>query len=518
MTDSATENGRLVLILGDQLDRGSAALQAMDRQQDRVLMIEAREESRRIPSHKARTVLFLSAMRHHADWLEQQGYQVDYISLDDACADSFDSALRHAVTRYRPTRLLLVQPGEHGVEQVIRAVCAATGVAADMLEDSHFLCGREDFAAWRRGRKTLVMEHFYRHMRKRHGILMDDGQPAGGEWNFDRRNRGSFGRQGPGMLPAPPAFTPDSITRSVFDAVQRHFPDNPGSLESFNWPVTREQALQMLDDFVAQRLPAFGPYQDAMWQDAYLLYHSGLSAALNLKLLNPREVVEAAVQAYREDQAPIQSVEGFVRQVLGWREYVRGIYWSEMPGYLEGNTLDAQQPLPGFYWHGNTDMPCLRQVIGQTLDTGYAHHIQRLMVTGLFALLLGVRPQAIHTWYLAIYIDAVEWAEAPNTLGMSQHADGGLLGSKPYVASGRYIQRMSNYCEGCRYAPAEAVGASACPFTTLYWDFLMRHEERFARHPRAAMQWRTLQRLSPEKQRAIRAQATSLREELRHAG
>jgi len=514
MTHAAYDTDRLVLILGDQLDRQSAALQAMDRQRDRVLMIEAREESRRIPSHKARTALFLAAMRHHADWLRQQDYLVDYITLDDACAGSFGSALRHAIAQYRPASLLLVQPGEHGVEQVIRDVCTESGTAADILEDNHFLCSREAFAAWRRGRKTLVMEHFYRHMRKQHRILMDEGRPEGGEWNFDRKNRASFGKQGPGMLPPPRLFAPDGITRAVFDTVQRHFPDNPGSLHRFNWPVTREQAKEMLQDFVGQRLHAFGPYQDAMWQDEYLLYHSGISAALNLKLLNPREVIEAAVQAYRAGQAPIQSVEGFVRQVLGWREYVRGIYWSEMPGYLERNALDAQQPLPAFYWHGNTDMQCLRQVIKQTLDTGYAHHIQRLMVTGLFALLLGVRPQETHTWYLGVYIDAVEWVEAPNTLGMSQHADGGLLGSKPYAASGRYIQRMSNYCQGCRYDPAESVGSSACPFTTLYWDFLMRHEERFARHPRAGMQWRTLGKLDPDKKRAIRTQGASLREQL----
>ena len=274
--------------------------------------------------------------------------------------------------------------------------------------------------------------------------------------------------------------------------------------------MTREQALQSLDDFVAHRLAAFGPFQDAMWTGEPYLHHSALSAALNLKLLDPREVIDAAVAAYHDGRAPLASVEGFVRQVIGWREYVRGVYWSEMPGYLDRNALVADRPLPGFYWTGETDMACLREVIGQTLETGYAHHIQRLMVTGLFALLLGVRPREIHEWYLAVYVDAVEWVEAPNTLGMSQYADGGLLGSKPYAASGRYIQRMSNYCTGCRYAPDKATGETACPFTTLYWDFLLRHEQRFARHPRAGMQWRNLARLDGAQRTAIRRQADAL--------
>ena len=320
------------------------------------------------------------------------------------------------------------------------------------------------------------------------------------------------------MIPAPPHFAPDTLTAGVMRDVERQFPDNPGRLDRFAWPVTREEALAMLDDFVAHRLTAFGPFQDAMWKDEALLYHSGISAALNLKLLNPMEVIRAAVAAYEDRKAPLQSVEGFVRQILGWREFVRGVYWTEMPGYTERNALKATQPLPGFYWNGDTDMQCLRNAIRQTLETGYAHHIQRLMVTGLFSLLLGVKPQEVHAWYLAVYIDAVEWVEAPNTLGMSQFADGGLLASKPYAASGRYVQRMSNYCVDCRYAPDKAVGEDACPFTTLYWDFLLRHEARFSSHPRAAMQWRMLQRLDEPKKKAIIEQAKQLKTRLATKG
>jgi deoxyribodipyrimidine photolyase-related protein len=501
----------IALILGDQLDRGSPVLATVRRGTDRVLMIESREESQRVWSHKARSALFLAAMRHHRDWLKAQGYRVDYLTLDDAHAGSFASALDTTLQRLRAAWLAVVEPGEYGVREVIEAACRRNAVDLQVLEDPHFLCGTTGFAEWRRGRRTLVMEHFYRHMRKSHDVLIDDGEPLGGRWNFDRDNRRPFGREGPGMLPALPTYAPDAVTRGVLADVERHFPGNPGHLDGFAWPVTREQALTALEDFVKLRLSAFGPFQDAMWQEQPYLNHSALSAALNLKLLAPREVIDAATQALARGRAPLQSVEGFVRQVLGWREYVRGVYWSEMPGYLERNALGAHADLPDFYWTGDTDMQCLRAVIGQTLALGYAHHIQRLMVTGLFALLYGVEPAQVHSWYLAVYVDAIEWAEAPNTLGMSQYADGGLLASKPYPASGRYIARMSNYCDGCRYAPEKATGEDACPFTTLYWDFLLRHEARFARHPRAGLQWRNLARLDDTRRMEIRTAAERLR-------
>jgi len=506
---------QLVLVLGDQLDRNSTALQDFDTQADRVLMIEARSESTRIPSHKARTAFFLSAMRHHARWLGTRGFTLDYLDLDDPDADSFATGLERSIARRQPARVVVVEPGEFGVRETLEHVCSRHGVALDIRADAHFLCPTEAFAEWSRPRKTLVMEHFYRWMRKRHDILIDNGKPVGGKWNLDQDNRKPFGRRGPGLLPEPLGFEPDALTLEVCEAVERHFPDNPGTLDDFSWAVTREDALSALDDFIAHRLPAFGPFQDAMWQGEPYLHHSLLSAALNTRLLAPREVIDAALAAYEAGEAPLQSVEGFVRQILGWREYVRGIYWSKMPGYLEHNALGAEQPLPAFYWTGQTEMNCLAQTIGQTLETGYAHHIQRLMVTGLFAMLLGVRPRAIHEWYLAVYVDAVEWVESPNTIGMSQHADGGLLGSKPYAASGRYIQRMSNYCEGCRFAPDRSTGPDACPFTTLYWDFLSRHEARFRDHPRAGMQWRMLARLEPEQRAAVTGQAAALRASLR---
>jgi deoxyribodipyrimidine photolyase-related protein len=310
-------------------------------------------------------------------------------------------------------------------------------------EDRHFFCTVREFAAHAKGRKQLRMEYFYREMRKRHAVLMDRDEPVGGRWNFDADNREAFPQSGPGAVPATQQFAPDAVTREVIALVERHFPNHPGDLSTFAWPVTRDHALASLHRFVTERLADFGRWQDALWPQEPWLWHSHLSAALNLKLLDPREVVAAAERAYREGHAPLQSVEGFIRQILGWREYVRGIYWTQMPGYLEQNALGAHEPLPAFYWTGRTPMACLSDAIGQTLRFGYAHHIQRLMVTGLYALLLGVDPKQVHRWYLAVYVDAVEWVELPNTLGMSQAADHGLMASKPYIAGGKYIERMS---------------------------------------------------------------------------
>jgi deoxyribodipyrimidine photolyase-related protein len=335
--------------------------------------------------------------------------------------------------------------------------------------------------------------------------------PEGGQWNFDEDNREAFASTGPGVVPARAIFEPDALTREVIALVEARLASHPGRLDSFAWPVTREQALVSLQRFINERLPLFGRYQDAMWPGEPWLYHSHLAAALNLKLLNPREVVAVAVAAYHAGAAPLPSVEGFVRQILGWREYVRGIYWTRMPDYAGVNALDANENLPAWYWSGATDMACLRDALEQTLAHGYAHHIQRLMVTGLFALMYGVQPQQVHAWYLAVYVDAVEWVELPNTLGMSQYADGGQLASKPYVATGKYIQRMSPHCQGCSYDPTRRTGQAACPFTTLYWDFLMRHETRLAANPRMALQVKNVARLKDAEKKAIRERAAAIR-------
>ena len=504
----------LVVVLGDQLNPDSAAFDDFDRSQDAVLMAEVAGEATHVWSHQARIALFLSAMRHFRAALQKRGIEVHYRQLDDrGNQGDIASELRAAVRKHRPRKIVVVEPGEWRLKADLETTAEELDIDCDLRSDRHFLCSHEEFAQHARGRKQLRLEYFYREMRRRMDVLMEKGKPVGGKWNYDSENRGSFSKSGPDDLPPPRKFRRDATTKAVLELVERRFGDHPGKLDSFDWPVTARQAKQALDDFVQHRLPHFGQYQDAMWTDEPYLYHSRIAAALNLKLLDPRDVIGSAQAAYLAGSAPLNAVEGFIRQILGWREYVRGIYWMYMPEYLDRNALDANAPLPEFYWTGDTDMHCLRQAIGQTLDLGYAHHIQRLMVTGLFSLLLGVNPKAVHEWYLAVYVDAVEWVELPNSLGMSQFADGGVMASKPYAATGKYIQRMSNYCDGCRFRPDQATGEEACPFTTLYWDFLHRHRERLADNSRMSLQLRNLERKSSGQIEAIQSQAERLKQE-----
>jgi deoxyribodipyrimidine photolyase-related protein len=508
----------LVIVLGDQLDVQSSALDGFDPTQDVVWMAEVAEESTHVWSAKQRIAVFLSAMRHFAQHLRAQAMPVLYTKLGDANQPrSLALQLEQAMTQLSPSGLVLTAPGDWRVLQNLRAVAAAKKLPLDLRDDTHFFSTVREFAAHAQGRKQLRLEYWYRKLRHKHGILMDGKNPEGGQWNFDADNRESFGKTGPQNVPPPTRFAPDEISQEVIALVNTHFANHPGTLHTFGWPVTRKEAQLALQAFIQDRLPLFGLYEDAMWAGETWLYHSHLSCALNLKLLNPREVVQAAEDAYRTGHAPLAAVEGFIRQILGWREYVRGIYWTEMPQYLEGNALNAQVDLPAWYWTGKTDMACLKDALTQTLEHGYAHHIQRLMVTGLYALLLGVKPKAVHAWYLSVYVDAVEWVELPNTLGMGQFADGGLMASKPYVASGKYIQRMSNHCKGCKYDPALSLGERACPYTLLYWDFLMQHEVLLKKNPRMAMQLKNLGRLEAPAREAIRTQAAAHRAEVMRA-
>ena len=503
---------RLVIVLGDQLDLDAAAFDGFDTDTDAVWMAEVAEESTHVWSSKPRTVMFLAAMRHFALALHAAGRPLHYTRLEaPANAGSLAAQLQADILRLKPSSLVMTAPGDWRVLEGLKAVAEHSGLPLEIHEDRHFFSSIRDFAAHAKGRKALRMEYFYREQRRRHAVLMDGDEPVGGQWNFDADNREAFGAAGPGAVPPRTAFEPDAVTREVIALVNTRFAHHPGRLTSFVWPVTRAQALQSLHAFTEERLPLFGRFQDAMWPGDPWLYHAHLSAALNLKLLNPREVVAAAEAAYREGLAPLASVEGFIRQILGWREYVRGVYWTQMPGYLERNALDAQQDLPAWFWTGATDMACLRDALAQTLEHGYANHIQRLMVTGLYALMLGVQPKQVHAWYLAVYVDAVEWVELPNTLGMGQYADGGVMGSKPYIATGKYIQRMSPHCKGCRYDPAQRSGDTACPFTTLYWDFLMRHEAALARNPRMALQVKNVARLTDAQKQAVNERAAAIR-------
>jgi deoxyribodipyrimidine photolyase-related protein len=498
--------------LGDQLDLDAAAFDAFDASVDAVWMAEVVDESTHVWSSKPRTAMFIAAMRHFALALQSAGRPLHYTRLDaPGNAGSLAAQLEADILRLKPAALVMTEPGDWRVLQAIKALAQAQDLPLDIREDRHFFGSIADFAAHAKGRKSLRMEYFYREQRKRHQVLMQGDEPVGGQWNFDADNRESFGAAGPGTVPPRAVFEPDTITREVIALVDARFAGHPGRLDSFAWPVTRAQALQSLHAFIRERLPLFGRYQDAIWPGDPWLYHSHLSAALNLKLLNPREVVACAEAAYRDGHAPLASVEGFIRQILGWREYTRGVYWTQMPAYLDRNALDAQQDLPAWFWTGATDMACLRDALAQTLEHGYANHIQRLMVTGLYTLMLGVQPRQVHAWYLAVYVDAVEWVELPNTLGMSQYADGGVMGSKPYIATGKYIQRMSPHCKGCRYDPAQRSGDSACPFTTLYWDFLMRHEAAMARNPRMTLQVKNVARMTDDQKQAVSDRAAAIR-------
>lgn len=483
-------------VLGDQLSHALASLRDGDKSRDVVLLVEVAEETTYVRHHPQKIALVLSAMRHFADALRDDGWTVDYVTLDDgANTGSFTGEIVRAVGRHGPKRIVATEPGEWRVGRDMDGWADAAGLTVEIREDDRFLCSRHRFAAWAKGRKQLRMEHFYREMRRETGILMDGDTPVDGRWNFDAENR----RRLPSDVTPPPVreIEPDAITREVLDLVRARFPDHFGDLEPFRWAVTRVEALDLLERFVRDRLPRFGDFQDAMVVDEPHLFHALLSPYLNLGLLGPREVVDAALRAYEDGLAPLNATEGFVRQILGWREFVRGLYWQLMPDWAETNALDARRPLPGFYWTGETDLRCLAEAIGQTRRYGYAHHIQRLMVTGNFALLIGAAPKAVNRWYLEIYVDAFEWVELPNTHGMALFADGGTLASKPYAASGKYIDRMSDYCRSCRYNVRETTGEAACPFNALYWHFLDRNRDTLSGNHRLGMVYKTWDRMAP---------------------
>jgi deoxyribodipyrimidine photolyase-related protein len=498
----------LVVVLGDQLNLDSSALEDFNRESDLVWMAEASEESTHVPSSKIRTALFLSAMRHFAQSVRDKKWPLSYTQLDaDGHSGSVHKELEKAIKLYKPEQILVTQPGDYRSLEGLRLLSEKFNTPLIIKPDRYFFTDISDFKAYASKRKQLRMEYWYRELRQKFNILMDKGEPVSGVWNFDAENRESFGKTGPVDVPPPHLVKPDTITKEVIELVDKTFSKHVGNLKNFGWPVTREDAIDSLNQFISQRLPLFGKYEDAMWTKEPWLYHSHLSAALNLKLLSAQEVVSAAEDAYTSGLAPLASVEGFIRQILGWREYVRGIYWINMPQYVEKNALDASLDLPSFYWSAQTDMVCLKSAISQTLEHGYAHHIQRLMVLGLYTLMYGVKPQQVHEWFLSVFVDAVEWVELPNTLGMSQYGDGGQMASKPYVASGKYVQRMSNYCSSCVYNPAESSGPKACPMTTLYWDFLIKHKDSLAKNPRMVMQIKNLNRLSEEKVTAIQKTA-----------
>lgn len=515
-TPRSHEVRHLHLVLADQLDLNSVVFEGFDAETDAVWMAEVEEGEYHEWCHKLRVAFSLSAMRHFRSTLEETGKQVHYTALSARAEDdrgaSLSEVLRRDVEQLRPEKLILVHPGDYRVKEELVAEAKQLGIELEIREDGHFYDTIAGFGAWAEGRKVFLLEHYYRHMRKRHEILLESpGEPEGGAWNYDKENREAFDRKGPVEIPAVCGFPADAVSEEVVRLVKKRFDRNPGLLDDFDLPVNREDALVWLEDFIANRLPKFGAYQDAMWAEERTLYHSRLSCLLNVKLLEPRECVERAVEAYRKQKAPLNSVEGFVRQILGWREFVRGVYWLRMPDYLGMNFLGAKEDLPSFFWDGKTDMRCVRDAMENVLRHGYAHHIQRLMVLGLFAQLFGVHPRSFHDWHMAMYLDAVDWVSAPNTIGMSQFADGGVVGTKPYCASGNYIHRMSNHCGSCKFKPGEATGERACPFTTFYWDFLGRNHDKLRGNRRMVFQLKNYERKSSATLEAISRRAERLR-------
>jgi len=503
-----TPSKKLVLILGDQLDINSAALRGFDPKVDRVIMIESVQEAQYVWSHKAQIALFLAAMRHFAQALEKLHYPLTYIKESPF---SIVETLRQQVLEGRVTHLVCITPGEWRLKQEIALLAQELDLRLEMREDEHFFCSHQEFESWAANRKEFRLEYFYRQMRKTHRILVDEeGNPIGGQWNFDQDNRKPYPKKGPGIIDPPASFEIDGITKEVIDYVEATYQDHPGSLLAFNWPVSRDQALEALAYFVEYRLRNFGVYQDAMWTDTPFGWHSILSSALNLKLLNPREVIASVLEAWKKYALDLATVEGFIRQILGWREFVRGMYYLDMPKMAQDNYYEHSRALPNWYWTGETGMSCMRDAIGQTLQYGYAHHIQRLMVTGNFALLAEILPKEVCDWYLAIYVDAIEWVELPNTAGMALFANGGRFTSKPYIASGAYIKRMSNYCNTCKYKPDIRFGETACPITTLYWNFLIKHRAQFEASPRTRLMTANLNKISQEDQDQIVLHAQQL--------
>ena len=492
----------LRLILGDQLSPEISSLKDADKSRDIILLCEVFDEAVYVKHHQKKIAFLFSAMRHFAASLSDAGWNVDYVRLDqDGNSHSFSGEIARAVERHAPESVIATFASEWRVLTEMRDWENTLPCAVELRDDDRFYCSLDEFATWADGRKQLRMEYFYRELRRKTGILMSGNDPIGGQWNYDAENRV---RAPDGLeVPKHTSFVPDDITNEVLNLVEDRFGDHFGKLRPFEFAVTHEQAAYVLDRFIAERLPLFGTYQDAMVEGEPFMFHAHIGLYLNCGLLSPQQAIIAAENAYHAGAAPLNATEGFIRQILGWREFVRGLYWLKMPEYAEQNALEAHRPLPAFFWTADTKMNCLKQCVSETRDHAYAHHIQRLMVLGNFALLAGLSPKEVNEWFMIVYADAYEWVELPNVSGMALYADGGVLASKPYASGGAYIERMSNYCRSCHYKVKQKNGEQACPFNYLYWDFLIRHQDRLSGNARMGMMYRTLAKMSDEKRAAI---------------
>lgn len=499
---------KLIVILGDQLSPALASLQHAD-SDDVILLAEVSNEAGYVKHHKHKIILIFSAMRHFADVLRQQGFQVCYLHYGEQSAiDSMTDAVAFALQQHPALQqILITHCGEFRLQQEINSWQNRFNLALTILDDDRFICSPARFTQWAQGRKQLRMEYFYRDMRRHTGLLMQDNKPCGGKWNYDQQNRQPCPSEH--INEAPLTFEPDEITRQVMLLVADKFAGNIGHADNFCYAVTGKAARQAFLQFVSTQLANFGDFQDAMLVDEPFLYHSVCAVYLNCGLLDVRWMCNKVQQAYYQGKVPLNAAEGFIRQLIGWREYVRGIYWRLMPAYQQHNTLNASRSLPEFYWHAKTNMRCMQQAVQHTIDHAYSHHIQRLMITGNFALLAGLAVQQVSDWYLAVYADAYEWVQLPNTLGMALFADGGILASKPYAASGAYINRMSNYCKHCVYNVKRTTEQDACPFNALYWDFLQRNQSHLRTNPRMALAYANWDRRNENDKAAILAKATA---------
>ena len=497
----------LILILGDQLDINISSLAQFNKNDDHILMCEVAAETSYVKHHKQKIIFILSAMRHFSNELKKSGYRHFYVKLDDPNnTGSFKQEVIRHMQLTKCEKVIITKPGEYRVFQELNSL-NDSDCMVDWRDDGRFISSPKEFKSWASNKKQIRMEGFYRHLRAKHNVLMSADKPLGGKWNYDKDNRKPI--KSKSSIPSPKVFKPDQITNEVIELVEYTFADHFGDSKSFNYAVTRKQALSALNDFLCNRIHLFGDYQDAMLCEEPYLYHSVISLYLNVGLLNPKEVIKKTEQLHRNGSIPINSAEGFIRQILGWREFIRGIYWLKMPEYASSNYLNAHNSLPEFFWSGNTELNCLQQCIKQTKQYAYAHHIQRLMVLGNFLLLTGIHPEVVNEWYLIVYIDAFEWVELPNVTGMILFADGGYLASKPYAASGSYINKMSNYCNSCKYHVKEKNGEQACPFNYLYWNFLDKHREKLSINPRLAMIYKTLDKMDNARLEKIREDAKS---------
>lgn len=488
-----------IWVLGDQLWAGQAALKSCTDAKASVLFIESISYARSRPYHAQKLVLVWSAMRHFAEELKAEGWSVTY-----AIAEDFQTPLQAWIQQEQISELRVMEPSDRPFRALIESLdlpCELT-----ILPNNHFLWSRKDFRQWAGSRKSLLMESFYREGRKRFQVLMEGNEPVGGQWNFDKENRKP--PKGKLNTPEPQWFEPDAITQAVIEHVETTPLPTYGKIQPFRWAVTRTQALQVLDTFIQTRLATFGPYQDAMVTGEDTMWHALLSPYLNVGFLHPLEVITAVEQAFYDGNLDLNSVEGFIRQVLGWREYMHGLYHYMDETYTQNNWFEHHHPLPAFFWDASkTDMNCLHQTLSQVERTGYAHHIQRLMLLANFALIAGLSPQAVEAWFHAAFIDAHDWVMQTNVIGMGLFADGGVLASKPYAASANYINKMSDYCKSCVYDKGDRLGDRACPFNTFYWNFLDRHRDKLQSQGRMSFILKNLDRMSDAERSSIRQKA-----------